>query len=74
MGGEQMVPDMYTVTYPLLLDGKTIYQEGGSYRGLTLNYDIRTKRITGMYGIEKAALSINHHTRLSKTSLSSRIW
>jgi hypothetical protein len=32
MGQEQIVPDMYTVTYPIMLDGKPVYQEGGMYR------------------------------------------
>ncbi len=69
MGGEQMIPDMYTVTYPLLLDGKTIYQEGGSYRGLTLNYHIRTKRITGLYGIEKSTLNRSSYKTIQDLTL-----
>lgn len=69
MGGEQMIPDMYTVTYPLLLDGKTIYQEGGSYKGLTLNYDIRTKRITGLYGIEKSTLNRSSYRTIQDLTL-----
>lgn len=69
MGGEQMIPDMYTVTYPLLLDGKTIYQEGGSYKGLTLNYDIRTKRITGLYGIEKSTLNRSSYKTIQDLTL-----
>ncbi len=32
MGQEQIVPDMYTVTYPIMLDDKAVYQEGGTYR------------------------------------------
>lgn len=32
MGQEQIVPDMYTVTYPFMLDDKVLYQEGGMYR------------------------------------------
>lgn len=32
MGQEQIVPDMYTVTYPFTLEGKALYQEGGMYR------------------------------------------
>jgi len=69
MGGEQMVPDMYTVTYPLLLDSQTIYQEGGSYKGLTLNYDIRSKRITGMYGIEKSTLNKSSYKTIQDLTL-----
>lgn len=69
MGQEQIVPDMYTIVYPIMLDGKPVYQEGGMYRGLTFNYDIRTKRITGMYGIEKADLKKSTYETIKKTDL-----
>jgi hypothetical protein len=69
LGQEQMIPDMYTVTYPIMLDGKPVYQEGGMYRGLTFNYDVRTKRITGMYGIEKADLKKSTYETIKKTDL-----
>ena len=39
------------------------------YRGLTFNYDIRTKRITGMYGIEKADLKKSTYETIKKTDL-----
>lgn len=73
MGQEQMVPDTYTVTYPTMLDGKIIYQEGGMYRGLTLNYDIRTKRVTGMYGIEKADLKKSSYETIKDKALISKM-
>lgn len=67
--GEQMVPEMYTITYPTLLDGKPVYQEGGSYRGLTLTYDIRNKRISNMYGIEKTELEKSSYDTIQDTKL-----
>lgn len=69
MGQEQTIPDVYTITYPILLDGKAIYEEGGMYRGLTLNYDIRAKRVTGMYGIEKTELQKSSYKLLKDTDL-----
>ena len=69
MGQEPTVPDVYTITYPILLDGKAIYEEGGMYRGLTLNYDIRTKRVTGMYGIEKTELQKSSYELIQDTNL-----
>lgn len=69
LGEEQMVPDTYTVIYPIMLDGKPVYQEGGMYRGLTFNYDVRTKRITGMYGIEKADLKKSTYETIKKIEL-----
>lgn len=32
MGQEQIVPDTYTIVYPIMLDDKPVYQEGGMYR------------------------------------------
>ncbi len=69
LGQEQIVPDMYTVIYPVMLDGKPVYQEGGMYKGLTFNYDVRSNRITGMYGIEKADLTKSSYETIKKTEL-----
>lgn len=69
LGQEQIVPDMYTVIYPIMLDGKPVYQEGGMYKGLTFNYDVRSNRITGMYGIEKANLTKSSYETIKNTVL-----
>jgi hypothetical protein len=69
MGSEQMVPEVYTITYPILMDGKPVYQEGGMYRGLTLNYDVRSKRISNMYGIEKTKLEKSNYDTIQDTKL-----
>ena len=69
MGSEQMVPEVYTITYPILMDGKPVYEEGGMYRGLTLNYDVRNKRISNMYGIEKTKLEKSNYNTIQDTKL-----
>jgi hypothetical protein len=51
------------------MDGKPVYEEGGMYRGLTLNYDVRTKRITNMYGIEKTKLEKSDYDTIQDTKL-----
>lgn len=61
------VPDMYTVTYPLLIDGQEIYEEGGMPKGLTLSYDIRNKRISNFYGLEKQNLDSSEYAAITNT-------
>lgn len=51
-----MIPEMITVTYPTLLDGKVSYEENGGPRGLTLTYDVRNKKVSSFYGLWKDAL------------------
>ena len=46
-----MIPEMITVTYPTLLDGKVSYEENGGPRGLTLTYDVRNKKVSSFYGL-----------------------
>lgn len=55
-GQEGYIPEIYNIIYPLLVDGQEIKEEGGMAKGITLSYDIRTKRITNMYGLEKQNL------------------
>lgn len=69
MSGEKMIPEIYTITYPILMDGKPVYEEGGVYRGLTLNYDVRTKRISNMYGIEKTKLEKSDYDTIQDPAL-----
>lgn len=45
------VPEEISVIYPLVVDGKTIYESYGDLSGLRVNYDIRNHRVTGMYSL-----------------------
>jgi hypothetical protein len=49
-------PDMVTVTYPYLVDGKAVLDEGGNPNGLQVTYDIRSKKVSGAYPILLAPL------------------
>ena len=40
------IPQSYTVTYPLLTDGKIVQEEFGWYHGIILTIDIHTKNVT----------------------------
>lgn len=45
------IPDQLTVVYPLLLQGKTILDEGGNKTGMMISVDARTKRVTSAYNL-----------------------
>lgn len=59
---ETYIPDQYTVSYPLTFEGRKLYEEYGGYKGITLTVDVRTKRVTSMYGLEKQNLTSSVYT------------
>ena len=42
------IPEIASVVYPLILDGKQVYDEGGSPAGLVVNVNIRAKKASGI--------------------------
>lgn len=50
-GQEAYVPDEVSVVYPLVVDGKSVYESYGEVNGLNVNYDIRNKKISSMYNL-----------------------
>jgi len=45
------VPDEIPIVYPLVVDGKTVYESYGSLNGLRVSYDIRNRKISSMYSL-----------------------
>lgn len=45
------LPEMMTVVYPLLIDGKVVYDEGGMESGLRVSVNIRQKLVSNAYGL-----------------------
>lgn len=45
-------PEVVNVMYPLTLDGQGVYDESGMPSGMTVNIDVRTRKVNGMYGLE----------------------
>jgi hypothetical protein len=45
------VPDIITVKYPLLINGKFVYEQGGSKQGIGIGINIREKRVSGVYNL-----------------------
>jgi hypothetical protein len=50
-------PTTMNVVWPLMVDGKKVYDEGGALYGVTVTVDIRTKKAVGAYNI-----AVNHYT------------
>ncbi|HMQ02282.1 MAG TPA: hypothetical protein PKD79_04450, partial [Candidatus Doudnabacteria bacterium] len=45
-------PENVQVLFPLVLEGQSVYDEGGHPTGMTVNIDVRTRLVNGMYGLE----------------------
>ena len=45
------IPDSVTVVYPLTLNGKSVYEQGGLPSGLTVTVDIRNSKVSGVSGL-----------------------
>ena len=43
------IPEQVNVVYPLQLEGKQVYDEGGYLNGLNISVDIRNKRVVNVY-------------------------
>ncbi len=51
VASEIYVPDSISVTWPLLLQGQPVYEEGGYASGLAASVNIRNKRLDGVWGL-----------------------
>lgn len=45
------IPDVVTVAYPIALEGKTAYEEGGSAHGLMVNVGARTRKVDSVWNL-----------------------
>ncbi len=46
------LPEQVNVIYPLILEGQIVYDESGAKSGLNITIDIRSKRVSGLYGLD----------------------
>lgn len=70
MGGiaeSMMIADQITITYPLLLDDKPVYEEWGTYKGINVTIDIRSRKVSGLYGLERQNLDSSLYDTLTNT-------
>ncbi|MFA7170735.1 MAG: hypothetical protein WC180_01980 [Candidatus Paceibacterota bacterium] len=45
------IPEEVSVIYPLIVDGKSVYESYGEINGLNVNYDVRNKKVSSMYNL-----------------------
>ncbi|PKM91154.1 hypothetical protein CVU82_03835 [Candidatus Falkowbacteria bacterium HGW-Falkowbacteria-1] len=45
------IPESISVIYPLTIEGRTVYEEYGQKTGLSVDVDIREKKVAGLYGL-----------------------
>lgn len=67
-GSEWIIPEVYTVTYPIVLDSKNLYEESGEYKWLIFGIDIRTKKVISLTGLEKYTLKSSLYPPISRES------
>lgn len=46
------LPEQVQVIYPLQLSGQTVYDEGGNLSGMNVTVDVRSRKVSGVYGLE----------------------
>lgn len=52
---EMYVPDVVQVVYPLMIEGKSVYQNGGMKMGISVGVNVRVKRVSNVYNIQQLA-------------------
>lgn len=45
------IPSIVRVVYPLVIEEKTVYEEYGQKAGLSVEVDLREKKVAGLYGV-----------------------
>jgi hypothetical protein len=45
------VPDIISVKYPLLINGKFVYEQGGNKMGVSIGINIRYNKVSAVYGL-----------------------
>ena len=62
------IPEQVTLTYPQTIHGIRIYDEYGTYKWLSLAFDVRNKQIASMFGFEKQSLIQAKYTEMTDTA------
>lgn len=64
------IPDTISVVYPLLVDGKTVYEESGYKSGLNVEVDMREEKVSGLYNMfYQNYESANYETEKNKEKI-----
>jgi hypothetical protein len=54
-------PDVVTVIYPQVIDGKPVYDEGGAPYGLNVNVNVRHKRAAGLWNLSTRNFQVSSY-------------
>lgn len=54
-------PDVATVIYPQVVDGQTVYDEGGVPSGLNVNVNVRHKRASGLWNLSTRNFQVSSY-------------
>ena len=55
------IPEQVQVVYPLMLEGKAVFDEGGNISGMNVTVDARTKRATSLYDLTTKQFTISQY-------------
>lgn len=62
------IPNSVTVIYPLQIENKTVYEEYGQAKGITVTIDVKTGRVTDVYGMEKLDFDASNYATETDTA------
>lgn len=65
--GEVYIPDVMQVTYPLMIDGKTVYQNGGSKMGIVVGINLRVKKVSSVYNLQQLSFEASAYDAETNT-------
>jgi len=67
------IPDVLTVIYPLIIEGKAVYEESGYPNGLSVNVSIRYDRVTQVYGLKTLDFASSEYAMVTDTERIKRL-
>jgi hypothetical protein len=59
------VPDAQTVVYPLLTEGRPVFDQGGAKQGIRVNVNVRQKLVSDVWGIQNLQYLRSDYAALS---------
>ncbi len=66
-GEPAYLPDQVQVVYPLVINGKQVYEQSGQKVGMNVTVDIRLKTATNMYGLGTQNYEVSNYSGLTDT-------
>lgn len=67
-GSVDYIPDVMTVTYPLIVDKQMTYANGGMKMGITVSVNLRVKKVSSVYNIQALKFEASTYDAESDTA------